>query len=396
MSKKIFLVIGLVLFGAVSLGYWHFFENEPEAQKAAERELSQLGSERVADDTTIRLIATGDTIAHDSINAAAEQSDGSYDYYQLMNNMQPFFDGADIRFCNQATPAGGEEFEITGYPVFNAPFEFTQDMVKLGCNVVNTGTNHTYDKGQPLIDAMVEEWDKQDVLAHAGANSSGEDKTTVKYFEIKGVKFAFLAYSTYSNKPITNGYGITEYSRELASNQLKEASEKADISIVSMRWGTEYSAGINKLQDRISQELADMGADVVLGHGPHVLEPVKKIKGSGGNQTIVWYSLGNFLNTQLDVESLTGIIAVMDIDTSTKNIKITGAMPIYNHYEWTAEQKQAQDLLARKNIEMYPLDQSADELKRSQHNTAPQAQTARIKGILNEFLPVPIIKSTEY
>lgn len=313
-----------------------------------------------------------------------------------MKHMEPFFDGADIRFCNQATPAGGDQFGITGYPVFNAPFAFTYDMVSLGCNLVNIGTNHTNDRGQALIDADVAEWEKQNILAFAGANRSSEERDTVRYFTIKGVKFAFVSYSTYTNSPVGNGYGVTMYDKALATNQIEAARDQADFVIVSMRWGTEYSPEIDDRQTAISQDLADMGADIVFGHGPHVLEPVKRLQGQGGNETIVWYSLGNFLSSQLEIEALTGCIMVMDIDVANKEITNIGCMPIYMHYEWTAAEKQREDLLARKNLELYPLDKSSEFLVKSQNSTSVETQIDRIKNLLNKFTEVPIIKSSDY
>lgn len=392
-NKKL-LIISIVVLTVGILGYLFIIRDKNIDEPAGS--ISQQAIEQdEKDPSKIRLIATGDMIAHDSVNANAK-SGNNYDYFKLVEGMKPYFDKADLRFCNQATPAGGTQFGISGYPVFNAPFEFTRDMVKLGCNVVNTGTNHTNDRGQALIDAMAGEWDKQNILAHAGANRSVAEKNTVKYFESKGVEFAFLSYSTYTNSPVNNGYGVTMYERGLAQSQISEANKKADIIIVSMRWGTEYSPGINGLQTSVSQDLADFGADVVFGHGPHVLEPVKRLKGSGGNETLVWYSLGNFLSTQIETEALTSVIAIMDIDVESKKIATVSALPIYMHYEWTADQKAREDLLTRHDLAMYPLDQAAEPLSRSQLGTTVAAQTKRITDVLNQFTKVNIIKSSEY
>lgn len=186
------------------------------------------------------------------------------------------------------------------------------------------------------------------------------------------------------------------YSRNLAKAQLAEANKNAEIVIVSIRWGTEYSPKINESQAVISQDLAYMGADIVLGHGSHVLQPVKKLKGANGNETLVWYSLGNFLNTQLETEALTGAIGIMDIDIQSKKITNISALPIYMHYEWTADEKARGDLLARHNIAMYPLDQAAGQIARSQLNTTVEAQTKRITDVLNQYTEVKIIKSSQY
>jgi len=354
--------------------------------------------QRAAVTGTIRLVATGDMIAHDSVNANAKNADGSYDYAKLMSGMKPYFEKADIRFCNQATPAGGEQFGITGYPVFNAPLAFPKGIRDIGCNLVNIGTNHTNDKGQPLIDATVAAWDNQtSVLASAGANRSAGEQNQSHIFTVKDVKFAFLSYTTYTNNTSVTPYGINMYTDALATAQVAEAKKNADFVIVSMRWGTEYSPDINGSQEAIAQTLTNLGADVIIGHGPHVLEPVKKLKSTDGSkESTVWYSVGNFLNTQLETEALVSGFAIMDIDAATKKVTNTAFMPTYMHYDWTAAEKKANNLLARKNLQMVPLDQAADLLSKSQLGTNVQAQTDRITAILNKYTPVKIIKSSEY
>lgn len=353
---------------------------------------------RQALEGTIRLVATGDMIAHDSVNANAKKADGSYDYLPLMEKMKPYFDKADIRFCNQATPAGGESFGITGYPVFNAPLAFPRGIEAVGCNVINIGTNHTNDKGQGLIDATVAAWDNREgILAVAGANRSLGEQNQSHIFTVKGMKVAFISYTTYTNNTTITPFGINMYSDALATAQVAEARKNSDFVIVSMRWGTEYSPDINGTQEAIAQTLTNLGADVILGHGPHVIEPVKKLKSADGNrESTVWYSLGNFLNTQIETEALIGGFAVMDIDAATKKVTKTSFMPTYMHYEWTAAEKRANNLLARKNLAMVPLDQAAELMAKSQMGSNVAAQTARITAILNKYTPVTIITSAEF
>lgn len=398
-SKKSKLVtLGVLVFGLILVGFfaWQKLKvTDNEAQTIIGSNSTPEAEETDQSKTSLRLIITGDIIAHDSVNANAKANNG-YDYYKLMSNMKPFFDKSDVRFCNQATPAGGVEFGVSGYPVFNAPLQLTDDMVRLGCNLVNLGTNHTYDKGQVLINSMVEHWDKQNILAHAGANRTAQERDTVRYFEQNGVRFGFLSYSTYSNSPVSNGYGVTMYSQALVERQLREAQQKADIVLVSMRWGTEYSPNINARQTQISQFLADNGADIIIGHGPHVLQPVKKLKSSAGSEAVVWYSIGNFLNTQLEIEALTGVIGVVDIDIKSKSVTNIAALPIYNHYEWSTADRVAERLLARSNVQMYALDKANEQLESSGHDTTAARQIERITKVLNQFTPVKILTSSEY
>lgn len=392
------LISGLVLL-VVIVGVFLFLflgRTSPSSSSSTEVPVEENNQATQEPKETIRFIASGDIIPHDALNAAAKQENGSHDYYQFMDNMSPVFEPADIRFCNQAVLGAGEEFGIKGYPVFNSPTSIAADMSKLGCNLINTGTNHTNDISQAAINSSVVAWDDKETLAVAGANRSQAEHDAVKYFTVDGVSFGFVSYTTYSNSADHSSYGLTRYSKELATRQITEADKKADIVVVSIRWGTEYSPNVNANQDAISQDLADLGADIVLGHGPHVLEPVKKLSGTNGNTTYVWYSLGNFLNAQLEPEALFNGLAVMDISKATKQIVNVGYLPIYMHYEWTPEQAAAQDLLARTNFDLYVFDDAADSLGRSQLSTTLEEQKARIKKTLNTYTNIPLLTKRQY
>ena len=171
----------------------------------------------------IRMLIAGDFIAHDSVNAAAKQSDGSYDYLPLVKDFLPIFKKADIRFCNDPILNGGSQYGISGYPKFNSPTEFVTDMGKLGCNLVNTASNHSFDKSQGAIAASVDAWSKvPNMLAVAGENRSEAEHNAVHYFTMKGVKFAYLAYTTYQNTdaPAQNNYGVNVFSQNFHSETL--------------------------------------------------------------------------------------------------------------------------------------------------------------------------------
>lgn len=389
-TKKIVLVTGVaVLVLLVALVILMNRTNGSKSQDTGGNGAPAATSEAPA---TIRMLATGDWIAHDAINAAAE-SNGSYAYADMIDMMRPYFEAADINFCNLATPAGGEQFGISGYPVFNAPLEWNRDMHGLGCNLINTGTNHTNDRGQAVITSELNDWDtKQGVLAHAGANRSAEEMNRVRYFEKDGVKFAFVSYSTYSNSPNPEPYSLTRFNEPLVTAQMTEARAQADIVIVSMRWGTEYSSGINAAQEQYAQKLADLGADIVLGHGQHVLGPVKRLSGQAGQETIVWYGLGNFLNAQLETEALTGCVATFTIEISSKSVKESGCLPFYQHYEWSAEDKAAERLLNRGNFDIMPLYNSAEYLSRPNAHlkTTVDEQITRIRELVNTYTEILI------
>ena len=150
-------------------------------------------------------------------------------------------------------------------------------------------------------------------------------------------------------------------------------------------------------QRRVAQFLSDQGVSLILGHGSHVLEPVEKLTGSGGTATTVWYSLGNFLNTQLQPEALFNGVGVIDFDAKTKQVTALSFLPLYNYYAWTAAQANASDLMARHDIKMYLLEDTTQAMIDAQQlHTSVDQQKSRLQATLNTYMSVPLITKSEY
>lgn len=405
--RVVFAVAGIVVLAALLAATTYVFVGHKASTKtvahpSAQRQTTQSAITKTdAHADRIRLLATGDFIAHGSVNTAAQQADGSYNYLPLIADFQPILAASDVRFCNDPILNGGSQFGIAGYPKFNSPTEFVRDMGKLGCNLVNTASNHSFDKTQDAITASVDAWAKvPNTLAVAGENRSQAEHDAVHYFTVKGVKFAFVAYTTYSNNdaPTQNNYGVNIFSQEFASKQIVEAKQQgAQIIIASMRWGTEYSTTVNAEQRTDAQFLADQGVNLILGHGSHELQTVDELSGKSGNKTMVWYSLGNFLNTQEPPETLFNGLAVIDFDAKTRAISAQQYLPIYMHYEWTADQAKADDIAARNKLHLYLLENATQAMLDAQQlHTTVQAQTDRIKSTLNTSLTIPLIDAKTY
>jgi poly-gamma-glutamate synthesis protein (capsule biosynthesis protein) len=258
------------------------------------------------------------------------------------------------------------------------------------------GTNHTNDKGQEAINAAVTYYDNhKNLLAIAGANRSAEEQNQVKYFTLKEVKFAYVSYTTSSQKPPTQPFSINLYNAATAKKQLEEARKQAQFVIVSINWGKEDSGDVQPEQETIAQELVTAGADLVIGNGPHIVQPAKVLNGADGRQGLVWFCLGNAVNSQLPSDNLFGGIGVVNIDVATQHMTDPGFLPTYMHYEWTPEQKRKPDLNARTNLMWYPLDAAKDALAKSQNGTTIEAQTTRLKNIITKYVPVKMLISTE-
>jgi poly-gamma-glutamate capsule biosynthesis protein CapA/YwtB (metallophosphatase superfamily) len=406
MTRKKWLIAGasLLLVLLAAGGLWFFvLKHTPKTVTTESSSTAHtVGVHPAAiDDSTLRLIATGDWIAHDSVNTAAKQSNGTYNYLPLVADFEPIFKSADIRFCNDPILNGGESLGISGYPKFNSPTEFVTDMGELGCNLVNTASNHSFDFTQQNITNSVNAWAAvPNMLAMAGENTNQAQHDAVHVFSVKGVKIAFLAYTTYSNldAPALNNYGVNIFSTAFASSQIATAkAEGAKIIIVAMRWGTEYSTDVNAEQKTDAQFLADQGVSLVIGQGSHELETVAQLSGASGNKTTVWYSIGNFLNTQEPPETLFNGIPIITYSTSTDQITNMQFLPTYMHYEWTAAQQAADDTNARTNLHMYLLEDATQSMINAQQlNTTIAAQEARMNTTLSaDGLTIPLITSKQ-
>lgn len=393
------IVVAAVLLGGAALWYMKRTSHTTVPQTSNTKVASKPAAKKPK---RIRLIAAGDFNYNDTVNLSAKESDGTYNYLKLEPKFPAIFHAADIRFCNQITLIAGQKFPIIGYPKFNAPLDAAVDMQKLGCNLINMASNHSFDFNQDAITTNVNEWSQlPGILAAAGMNRSPQELQQVHYFTIQGVKFAFVAYTTYINTdaPVQNDYGVTQFSKTLAHQQISEAKQNgAQFIIASMRWGTEYSPDITSTQQADAQFLADEGVSLVLGHGTHVAQPVQTLTGAGGNKTTVWYGLGNYINSQIPAETLFGGLAVIDIDPTSHQVITNQLLPLYVHYEWTAAQAQAQDLLTRKNFMMYLLEDTTQQMIDSQQlHTTVAEQKQRLQTVLNQQgTNVSLITSQQY
>lgn len=312
----------------------------------------------------VKVIAMGDMLPHDSVNENALQADGSYNYAPFFDGIKPQLDAADLTFCNLEVPTAGADFGISGYPTFNAPTEFARDLHgAAGCDLVNTATNHTADKGTAGIAATRSAWDALQPSYVSGANRSAEEQRKVPVVERDGIKIALVSFAEYSNAPIDDVSLNMMGNDALVQELMAKARESADVVVVSAHWGTEDSHEVNDQQRGFAQKVADLGADVIIGTGPHVLQPVSWLNRSDGGKTLVWYSIGNMLNTQLTLDQRTGIIAGFELtkDGDTVTVAKPTAVLTYMHYDWTPAQEAANDLAARHNLSLSPL-ASADEL----------------------------------
>lgn len=348
-------------------------------------------------DTSVHFVGVGDNLIHETIYQEADrlegnEGDGKYNFQSMYKNVKDDIQKGDISFINQETIVGGQELGLSGYPVFNSPTEVVNDLHETGFNLFNLATNHSLDKGSDGVANALKAFGAYDDITYAGIYDSEEASQEIVTFEKKGITFSFLAY-TYGTNGIepANAYEVNYFDEDKIRADVAKAKEISDIVIVSAHWGDENTFAPNEFQTQYAQLFADLDVDVVIGTHPHSINPVEWIKGANGNETLVVYSLGNFIGGMLSVDNiLSGMISfdfVKDSksgDISVKNVKWT---PLVIHFEGN----QANILEERDNYSVYKLEDYTDKLAEKHVLNGYEGQvvsidslTQKTKEVINE------------
>ena len=265
----------------------------------------------------------GDALIHSSVyNDAYDKHTKSYDFTKQVSLIKPIVSKYDIAFYNQETILGGTELGLSNYPRFNSPYEVGDAMIDAGFNVVNLATNHTLDVGSKGVMNSCAYWAKHDDILTAGSYCSKEDQQTIKTATKNNISYALLSYTESTNGiPVPKGqeYLVNVYSDELAKKQIEEIRDKVDVLIVSMHWGEEYTHTPTNFEKEKAKYLASLGVDIIIGTHPHVVQPVEWI-----DNTLVFYSLGNFISAQRQNENYNKMVGLMPSLTITKTVNESG------------------------------------------------------------------------
>jgi poly-gamma-glutamate synthesis protein (capsule biosynthesis protein) len=260
----------------------------------------------------VSFIAVGDNLIHGSIYRSHAVGDGSYDFNDIYDPVRDVIQAADFAFINQETVCGGVELGLSDYPCFNSPHEVLDAVQAAGFDWINTASNHSFDTGAAGILSQLSYLESLPGLTATGTHRSWEDAERLTVVEVKGVRLGLASYTYGLNGfilPQDGEYLVDLIDIERIDRDLERLAEVSDVQIVSMHWGVEYSHVPNDEQVALARHLSDRGVDVVVGTHPHVVQPTTLITGEQGNQTLVIYSLGNFLSAQDEPERMLGEMA---------------------------------------------------------------------------------------
>lgn len=250
----------------------------------------------------ISLMMVGDVLLHENVQESGILSDGTINYDHLFANIKEDVQAADIAIVNQEVILGGIELGLSGFPRFNAPYEVADAIANAGFNVVLHATNHTLDQGKEGLVNCLNYWKtNHPEIAVIGIYDSQEAYDNDIYvYEQDGIKVAILNYSYGTNGmpfPDDMPYAMNLLRKTKVKSDIKRAHEVADFVVVCPHWGTEYQHTSSSKQDEWTQLFLENDVDLVIGTHPHVIQPVEWITDTDGDSMLIYYSLGNFINS---------------------------------------------------------------------------------------------------
>lgn len=243
-----------------------------EGQKPEKQETPEV------QETTITISAAGDcTLGTDEGFNYKRSFKGKYDAVQdpayFFQNVQPVFAQDDLTIVNMEGTLTEETTREPKQFAFKGDAEYAKILTAGAVETANLANNHSFDYGKKSYEDTIT------ALEAEGISSFGYERTAV--MDIKGVKVGLAGV-----------YELAEHidcKQDLLDNIASLKEQGAQIIIVSFHWGQEKENVPNDVQVELAHTAIDNGADLVLGHHPHVLQGIEEYKGKN-----IVYSLGNF------------------------------------------------------------------------------------------------------
>ena len=347
----ILLIVGLSIYPIYKTTHKETTSNKTDNNKIEEKEKHY----------ELSLIAVGDNLIHGSVyrDANKHANYNGYDFKPIITNIKEIVSNYDVAYYNQETILGGTELGLSDYPTFNSPYEAGDAMIDAGFNLVSLATNHTMDSGKKAVENSCKYWNEKKEVLTSGSYCSEEEKNEIRIKEKNNITYTMLNYTYGTNgMPVPNDYLVNVWPTDIdninnpekdtkyqayktkVKEDIEKVRDKVDLLIVAMHWGVEYTHNPTEYEKDMASYLSSLGVDLIIGTHPHVIQPVTWI-----DNTLVIYSLGNFLSAQYQNQSTctyykctTGLMTSLKVEKiekgKNKEIKITNIENelIYNYY----------------------------------------------------------------
>lgn len=298
----------------------------------------------------LRIAAVGDVLLGGRVQTPAERVAES----EPLLHVASVLGSADVAFCNLECPisargtptplktpgdiAAKREFLFRGIP------EAAKVLESAGFDVVSLANNHILDYGEDALDDTVTHLSLVNIK-HCGAGKDLEAARTPAVVRVGDTRIAFLSYVWSGTLPGTQFFevgrpgsgcvmlhthekgALSEESAEILAEDLRAARALADFVIVSVHWGIERMHRPRPWQRKLARIMIDSGADVIIGHHPHVLQGIELYNGKP-----IMYSLGNFVFPSIRDANNDSCIALLTLESGygfleIKPVRIQDGIP---------------------------------------------------------------------
>ncbi len=240
----------------------------------------------------IRMVFVGDIMLSRNIGETiAKKKDPTF----FFASTTEFLKSADITFGNLENPVSTRGIRSGSIYSFRADPQTLQGLTSAGFNVVSIANNHIWDYGKQAFKDTLSNLLENDIGAVGGGENYAEAHTP-KILVVGKTRIAFLAYTNLISPKLglaSSTPAISRYDDTILQTDITEAKKVSDFVVVSFHWGDEYQTKHNPEQERVGKFVIDAGANLVIGHHPHVVQEVEEYNGG-----YIAYSLGNFIFDQ--------------------------------------------------------------------------------------------------
>ena len=235
---------------------------------------------------------------------------------------------ADVLFGNLESMISDKGSDQGSQYSFRAPPKMMEGLVLSEFDVLSIANNHSFDWGVEALVDTKKRLQEEGIIPVGGGIDAYEPRIISK----NNYRFAFIAHTGLGApgwRPTENTAGVAWYDEEELQKSIEKVKGEVDAIIFSIHYGIEYQTEPSQNQIDISKNAIDMGVDLVIGHHPHVIQPVEKY-----NDGIIAYSLGNFIFDQdFSEETMEGLL----LEVNFKNGEIASyqkeVIPINENFQ---------------------------------------------------------------
>ncbi len=319
------LFFGIILVGRqISVAYEDSINRDLEAKILAIKAFEAENLKKAQDSRTANIILVGDIMLSRAVGKKMNSVNNfNFPFLKISDTLR----GADFVFANLEGPiSNGGKNQGSVYS-FRADPKVIDGLVFANFGVLSLANNHIWDYGQSaLLDTFKNLKNAGILYVGAGENSAKANELAIK--EVRGNKIGFLAYTDLYPKSFEAGKnypGISNFDLKNILNKISQAkaSSTVDFLLVSLHWGDEYADVPTDKQKEIARQLIDAGADIIIGHHPHVVQQFESYKNG-----LIFYSLGNFVFDQnFSEETMSGyLVKIKLLDKKIKDWSISGTI----------------------------------------------------------------------